>query len=355
MKIGIFDPYLDTLGGGEKYMLTAASCLAEKHEVFIFWDNDILPAAHDRFGIQTEKLNLTKNIFSPKTSLWERVMESMKYDRIFYLSDGSIPVIFPKKLFLHFQFPVEWVSGKSLPNKLKMQHVNGVICNSEFTKKYIDQAFGIESVVIYPPCTSSKSHGAIVKKENLILTVGRFSKISENETFKRHELMIEAFKDFSKKEKAWKFILVISFKKEDEPEIKKLRESIGNYPIIIEENLENQKLKELYKKAKIYWHAAGFGIELTQHPELAEHFGIATVQAMEQGAVPVVINAGGQQEIITNGKDGLLWDSKEELISYTQSLVNDSKKWNALSANARKRSGFFSEEAFCKKIQEIFQ
>ena len=36
MRIGIFDPYLDTLSGGEKYMLSIASCLVQEYEVFIF-------------------------------------------------------------------------------------------------------------------------------------------------------------------------------------------------------------------------------------------------------------------------------------------------------------------------------
>ena len=40
MKIGIFDPYLGTLSGGEKYMLSIASCLSKEHEVYVFWDQE---------------------------------------------------------------------------------------------------------------------------------------------------------------------------------------------------------------------------------------------------------------------------------------------------------------------------
>ena len=38
MRIGVFDPYLDDLGGGEKYMMSVASCLSKKHDVTVFWD-----------------------------------------------------------------------------------------------------------------------------------------------------------------------------------------------------------------------------------------------------------------------------------------------------------------------------
>ena len=40
MKIGVYDPYLDDVGGGEKYMLTTAECLSNDHDVTIFWDNN---------------------------------------------------------------------------------------------------------------------------------------------------------------------------------------------------------------------------------------------------------------------------------------------------------------------------
>ena len=42
MRIGIYDPYLDSLSGGEKYMLCAAAYLADEHEVLIFWNDETI-------------------------------------------------------------------------------------------------------------------------------------------------------------------------------------------------------------------------------------------------------------------------------------------------------------------------
>ena len=39
MKAGIYDPYLDTLGGGERYVLAVANCwLKRGWNVNIFWE-----------------------------------------------------------------------------------------------------------------------------------------------------------------------------------------------------------------------------------------------------------------------------------------------------------------------------
>src|SRR3972149_574156 len=62
MKIGFFSPYLDTFGGGERYILTLASHLSKNHSVDIFWDNSTIKAPLTRFlKIDAKtKLNLTR-------------------------------------------------------------------------------------------------------------------------------------------------------------------------------------------------------------------------------------------------------------------------------------------------------
>src|SRR3989344_8189925 len=98
MKIGVFDPYLDDLGGGEKYMMTIAECLSDKHEVFIFWDKkQDLDELKSRFSLNLNRVGLKQNIFSRKVSPWKRLLETRKYDAIIFLSDGSFPFSLSKK------------------------------------------------------------------------------------------------------------------------------------------------------------------------------------------------------------------------------------------------------------------
>ena len=67
MRIGLYDPYLDTLSGGEKYMLTMASCLSKNNETSILWDDaSILERAYNKLHIDLRKVKIEPNIFSSK-------------------------------------------------------------------------------------------------------------------------------------------------------------------------------------------------------------------------------------------------------------------------------------------------
>ena len=106
-------------------------------------------------------------------------------------------------------------------------------------------------------------------------------------------------------------------------------------------------------RAKIYWHASGFGEDVEKHPELAEHFGMSTVEAMGAGVVPVVINTGGQKEIVTDGENGLLWNTLEELLEKTKQVVQDENLRTELSQNAMKRARDFGKERFYNEVQRL--
>jgi len=85
-----------------------------------------------------------------------------------------------------------------------------------------------------------------------------------------------------------------------------------------------------------------------------EHFGITTGEAMSAGCVPVVINKGGQPEIVREKIDGFLWDTQDQLKKYTLKLVNDSILWKKMSLNAMKRAKKFEIEDFSNSVKELF-
>lgn len=344
-------------------MLTIASCLVKaSHQVFIFWDptskHKITNGVKQRFNLDLSAVTFTNNIFGKNVSFLSRFLSIRNYDEIIYLSDGSIPFVFPKKLILHFQFPVEWVDGGNIKTKLKLVLTKKIICNSVFTKKFIDKKFGIDSTVLYPPASvrSQRLEVRSQTKENIILTVGRFGRLPEGNDFKKQDVMIKTLKKMVDNGfKDWEFIVVVSCQDRDSYQLRQLEDLIKGYPIKIIKNASGSELQKLYAKAKIYWHAAGFGEDLNKRPELAEHFGISTVEAMGAGAVPVVISAGGQKEIISDGKNGFLWDTLEELQEKTLRLVRDQNLWNNLSKEAKKRAQFFSNRRFCQELEKIIK
>lgn len=355
MRVGIFDPYLDTLGGGEKYMLTAASCLAKDHEVFVLWDKDldILKKAEKRFSINLENVELSENIFKHKKFL-KRFNLSKKYDAILFLSDGSIPFI-SSKLFIHLQFPIEWVNHNGLWQSLKLKRIHRVICNSNFTKDFVDKKLGTKSIVIYPP-SSALINGLKQEKENIILTVGRFGLLPGGGYFKKQDFLIDSFKEMVDKGlKNWRLIIVVSYIEKYKEKLEELKKLAKNYPIDFIENSSFTNLSKIYQKAKIYWHASGFNEDLKKNPERAEHFGISTVEAMSYKAVPIVINAGGQKEIVDNEKNGFLWSTRKDLIEKTLKIIKNDELRKKMSESANKKSKQFSNEIFCENIRKIFK
>lgn len=357
MKIGIFDPYLDTLSGGEKYMLSIASCLAKDHEVFIFWNKEkeaeLRGVAGKKLGMDISPIFFYKNIFARNESWISRFIESRKFDAIIYLSDGSIPFV-GTKLFIHFQFPIEWVNGDALKTRFKLAFVKDVFCNSYFTKHFVDRKLNVDSKILYPPVVTNRNEK--IKKEDIILHVGRFDVDKNKSNYKKQDVMINVFKKMIDRNlKDWKFTMIIGTKNEDKDNVNKLKKTIEGYPIEILENPSNETLWENYSRAKIYWHATGYGEDLRKYPEKAEHFGISTVEAMGSGAVPIVINAGGQREIIENGKNGYLWDTLEELSDRTMSLIKNEKLLEEISIKAIERARIFGKDNFCESLRNIIK
>lgn len=352
VKIGIFDPYLDDLGGGEKYMLNVAECLSKEHEVSLFWDKrEDIEEASERFPIDLSKIHLRENIFSPNTSFLKRFLASRNFDAIIVLSDGSIPLLLTKNLFIHIQSPIHNLNV-GWWDRIKLRRVKKVFCNSYFTKHYVDKTYRINSDVLYPPILFDSKK---IKKENIILHVGRFRvrnvKVGD---YKKQSVMIDAFEKMSKKDfSGWRLVIASGVKNNDIEGFEEMKRGAKDFPIEFIVNASNKELLDFYNKSKIYWHASGFGEDLEKHPEYAEHFGISTVEAMAAGSVPVVINAGGQREIVEDGKSGFLWNTLDDLTMFTTRLINNEKLLTKMSEAAIKRSRIFAGERFCRELQNI--
>jgi len=349
-RLGIFDPYLDTLGGGERYCLSLAEAMLKQGwQVDLFWSEmAIKEKLTEKFGLGLERLNFV-NYQPANCHLWQRRQFESKYDALFWISDGSLPFLFAKRNWLHFQVPFKNVLRLNLINRVKLKRIEKIICNSRFTKSFIDGQLKTQSIVIYPPVDITPIQPG--KKENLILSVGRFSQLLQS---KRQDVLVEAFKRMiGDGLKGWKLVLAGGSEVGGKEYVEKLKNLSQGYPIIIKENISFNQLLDLYAKAKIFWLASGFDINEKQTPEKVEHFGMTTVEAMAAGAVPVVIAKGGQREIVERNKNGLLWQTPEELVQLTEELIKNRKVMKKLSENAILRSKDFSKEKFVEKISNL--
>lgn len=331
-------------------MVSLASVLSQEHTVSLLWDDvSVLPRAHERFGIDVSKIFLKQNVFAPNVSMVKRFFFLRQFDACIYLSDGSIPLLFARRNYIHLQFPVEWVRV-SLLTKIKLLFISKILCNSIFVKKFIDKKFGVNSVVLYPPVSLvPESH----QKEQTILTVGRFTK---GMNMKKQAELLAAFKKlYDGGITDYAFVMVGASLPSDQDFVEQLIEDAKGYPVRIENNVSFEKLIKEYQKAKLYWHGAGFGEDLEKHPERAEHFGISTVEAMSAGAVPLVYAGGGQVEVVAHGENGFIWKTEDELMRLTKELMNNKHMLSQFSAVSKERAKEFSNAMFATHVKKIIR
>ena len=334
-KAAVINPYLDTLGGGERYSLAFDDALSQNgDQVDVQWKNGkIKNLLEERFG---KKLN--ENI-----SFVSDARRGDGYDVCFWVSDGSIPTLRARKNFLHFQVPFHRVGGNSLLNKMKLFRIDKIICNSNFTKEVIDQEYGVESVVIYPPV--DVVHIKPKRKENIILSVGRFSSLMQS---KKQDELVKLFKGIDLDD--WRLVLAGGIEIGADEFVQKVEKLAQGANIEIIKSPDFGQLREIYGKAKIFWSASGYGEDEKKNPGKVEHFGITVVEAMAAGVVPLVFNSGGHKEIIQDGIDGELWESLSELKKETKNLIKDSKTLREMSIAAKNTAQKYSYERFNKEV-----
>lgn len=349
-KALIFDPYLDTLGGGERYSLTFGLGLKQiGYTVEIAWpDPQILTKAGERFGLDFSSFITNSSSYfscSKKAGLLSKILFTRQYDLIFWVSDGSLPLLFSKNNLVHFQVPFKELGGDAITNSIKSLMVNKYVYNSLFTQSVHERHLPkSKSFVLYPPIDVDNFHPS--SKENIILSVARFASPSHS---KRQDVLIKAFRQFHSHNSQYKLVLA-GGASEDDGVIAELRSQAGDLPVEIVPNPPFKIIKDLYSRAKFFWHAAGYGINEETDPEKVEHFGIVTVEAMSAGAIPVVIAKGGQKEIIT-ADTGYLCQNEDEIAQKTLAILNDQSKIQNMSTLAISRAKDFSQQKFYEKIK----
>ena len=87
LKAALYDPYLDTLGGGEKHIFSILEVFAEQgYEVNIFWDKNLTKEISNRFSLKLiNQFKWQPNIFKNSSPL--KTLQTLKtlssYDYFF--------------------------------------------------------------------------------------------------------------------------------------------------------------------------------------------------------------------------------------------------------------------------------
>lgn len=230
-----------------------------------------------------------------------------------------------------------------------------VVAISQYTAEWIGKMWGRRAEVIYPPCDDM---GPPAAKAKMILHVGRFIANNKNDAqhHKGQGLILDAFKRLTDLHKeGWQlhFVGSIGPDKRSAKFAKKIVQKATGFPVFFHFDAAREEIKDLYRRAAIYWHATGYGFDVKKYPAKQEHFGISTVEAMSAGAVPVVYASGGQQEIVTDRVDGFWWNEIDQLIIKTAMLAEDRELRDRAARLAIRSSKRFDKPAFAAQIDQV--
>jgi glycosyltransferase involved in cell wall biosynthesis len=374
LKIGIYPAALYVYGGGEKYIGKIAETLSRENDVvFIVFREPNLKELETRLGINLSRVSIdaigkarglalfVRNKLPSVIAVSDTYTLSKctkKYDLFINQEHDTFVSSHARRSFLICEVPpVRRFNRTTFLKRLffdpKLKTYDQIVVNSHFTRKWAEKYYRRDATVLYPAIdTESLVPSA---KENIILSVGRFCTALH---CKKQLEMVRSFKKLYTEQslQGWTYHLVGGLG--DVPQDRGYLEGCiaegKGYPIYFHVNAPLDRLKELYGKAKIFWHATGLGENENKYPERMEHFGMTTVEAMSAGCVPVVINKGGQPEIVESGLGGFLFETIKELNEHTIRLINDDALLKKMSERCMERSIEFSLGKFEARVKEIF-
>lgn len=182
----------------------------------------------------------------------------------------------------------ERVFNNALQMYDSMMRQGTILTNSYFSKDAIKKNYGkVEPIVVYPPVHVKKFQSAAQsdERENAVLVLSRFSPDKQVENAVRIASVLKG--------KGVDFCMTLagSVSEDNHQYLDKLRQIIESShlgdTIKIETDVSLSRLLELMGRSKVFL-----------HPLAGEPFGIAIVEAMSAGLIPVVPHVGGNTEFV---------------------------------------------------------
>jgi glycosyltransferase involved in cell wall biosynthesis len=204
-----------------------------------------------------------------------------------------------------------------------------VLTNSYFSKDAIQRQYiNVNPIVIYPPANVEKFREAALYstiRENAILVLSRFSPDKEIEN------AIKVASIMKDKKIDAKMTLAGNISEENREYVKNLEEMIQDKRladrVCIRVNVSFSHLLDLMKQSKVLL-----------HPLAGEPFGIAIVEAMSAGLIPVVPNIGGNTEFVPSQYHFHTCEEAANIIKHALSLSAEDSERVRMSEIASKFS-----------------
>jgi glycosyltransferase involved in cell wall biosynthesis len=387
MNVGLYDRWLATLGGGERYSLSIAEYLSREHAVTVLSHAPVdASQAGERLGLDLGRVNFVRldprppAQMTPVTADYDFFINASHWDYFPSLAKRSAMVVFFPLRPPDFGGRMRYRLGRLLMDERLSQATRPITTRlspglatrlenlippdfldsvasyellwsiSDFVQQWTLFYWNRESELLYPPVGVDAFRPRT--KEPRILSVGRFFHGAHN---KKHAVMISAFRQMVDEGlEGWELHLAGGTQPETihQRYLDKLKRMARGYPITLHTDMPRNELTRLYETSAIYWHAAGYGEDEARAPHALEHFGITTVEAMAAGCVPVVYGSGGQPELVEDGRTGFLWYTSADLMGHTRRLMADETLRAQMGAHAVQASRRFDQAHFEERLRE---
>ena len=382
MTIAVFESRLGNFGGGGRHALRAAIALAGQNDVEMWHTGQVDPEVlRARWNVPLERIRLVgvpddDAAISARTAGLDGFINAAQGRFIHPRAKRSVFLsFFPTGIDLSAGGRMRWGAGsvlrvarlgRALPPTLRarlsvlptraqvraLAAYDAVWVNSAYSQRWATHYWHRDAEILYPPIDPV----APLPKTPTILHVGRFFVGGHN---KRHDVLIEAFRALLARLPSgapWRLVLAGSITPGDEHHAyaRHIEALAAGLPVDLRFAPSHHEITGLIGRAALYWHAAGYGVDLQRYPDRAEHFGMSIVEAMTAAAVPVVFGAGGPAEIVTDGVDGQHWQTPAALVEQSLRLIDDPPLRERLGAAARLRSAAFTLEAFDARTRALW-
>ena len=373
MKVGIIHNSLNSVGGGERVCLKTIEALKESgYETVLAtveptdWERvdrimggtvkpdeelSLINFKVRMFGIYLRLL--TTFLASKLRKLCDLVINThgdvlpieadiiyMHYPTFALMKENPVNIKYSQSLFWRAYF----IPYEAVQRILVKRFLSGVILtNSVFSKRAIKKYTGRDASIVYPPVEIDKFTPASrgVDRERIVVTCGRYT------PEKNYEFVLRVAERLSGEAR---FMIIGAssgrISQEYYRRLSMIKEEKGLENVELLRDLPFDELLNVYSRARVYLHTMRY-----------EHFGIAVVEAMAAGLVPVVHRSGGPWEDILKGQQGLYgfsYSNLDDACEVISRLVKDGVTSEIVKRNLNYVQDF-SAESYKKRILHVVE
>jgi len=211
-----------------------------------------------------------------------------------------------------------------------------LLTNSEFSREAIRRHIGTNAEVLYPPVDVHEFLKVSESRSRVdrVISCGRYT------PEKNYEFILRIAKELPHIE----FVIMGAYSGRISSayysKLVRLKEKLRLKNVKLLRSVPRDEQLKIYSNSKVFLHAM-----------VGEHFGVAVVEGMAAGLVPVVHKSGGPwYDIVDGGKYGLGYLSVEEAIDAISKAINS--YWRLRNV-VLERARAFSKEKFKQEFKEI--